>query len=174
MITTDDAIGLLTHLPLALALQLAPIVARELDRSGVVTFEGSVYLDRVAPTYHRRLLKLAELRTAQVLKISELARDAKLAAATAGRYLSLLEASFVVSRLPPFLVNEATRLIKAPKLFVSDAGLAAHLAAMAMHTLRTGIPTFASVFEAMSFTGWLVVGTALVLAGVWLLARWRA
>ena len=76
----------------------------------------------------RSLLKLAALRTAQVLKISELARDAKLAAATAGRYVSLLEASFVVSRIPPFLVNEATRLIKSPKLFVSDAGLAAHLA----------------------------------------------
>ena len=75
----------------------------------------------------RSLLRLAALRTAQVLKISELARDAKLAAATAGRYLSLLEASFVVSRIPPFLVNEATRLIKSPKLFMSDAGLAAHL-----------------------------------------------
>jgi len=78
----------------------------------------------------RSLLKLAARRTAQVLKISELARDAKLSAATAGRYLSLLEASFVVSRLPPFLVNEATRLIKAPKRFVSDAGLAAHLAGL--------------------------------------------
>ena len=76
----------------------------------------------------RGLLKLAALRTAQVLKISELGRDAKLAAATAGRYLSLLEASFVVNRIPPFLANEATRLIKSPKLFVSDAGLAAHLA----------------------------------------------
>ena len=75
----------------------------------------------------RSLLRLAALRTAQVLKISELARDAKLAAATAGRYLSLLEASFVISRIPPFLVNEATRLIKSPKLFMSDAGLAAHL-----------------------------------------------
>ncbi|HSB72971.1 MAG TPA: ATP-binding protein [Candidatus Methylomirabilis sp.] len=75
----------------------------------------------------RSLLKLAALRTAQVLKISELARDAKIAAATAGRYLSLLEASFVISRIPPFLVNEASRLIKSPKLFVSDAGLAAHL-----------------------------------------------
>jgi len=80
----------------------------------------------------RSLLKLAALRTAQVLKISELARDAKLAAATAGRYVSLLEASFVVSRIPPFLVNEATRLIKSPKLFVSDAGLAAHLAGVSV------------------------------------------
>jgi predicted AAA+ superfamily ATPase len=63
-----------------------------------------------------------------VLNISELARDARLSAATAGRYLGLLEASFVVDRVPPFLANEATRLIKSPKLFVCDAGLAAHLA----------------------------------------------
>ncbi len=76
----------------------------------------------------RNFLRFVALRTAQVLKISELARDARLSAATAGRYLSLLEASFVVSRVPPFLGNEAARLIKSPKLFVCDAGLAAHLA----------------------------------------------
>ena len=71
------------------------------------------------------------LRTAQVLTISELARDAKLAAATAGRYLTLLEASFVISRVPPFLANEASRLINSPKLFVNDVGLAAHLTGVA-------------------------------------------
>ncbi len=76
----------------------------------------------------RRLLVLTALRTGQVLKVSELARDARLAAATAGRYLGVLEASFVVRRLAPYLANRASRLIKSPKLYLSDAGLAAHLA----------------------------------------------
>lgn len=76
----------------------------------------------------RSLLRLAALRTAQVLTISELGRDAKLNAATTARYLGVLEASFVVQRLAPYLSNRASRLIKSPKLYLSDSGLCAHLA----------------------------------------------
>ena len=76
----------------------------------------------------RTLAQLAALRTGQVLVISTLARDAKLNGATAGRHLDLLEASFLIRRLPPFLKNRSSRLIKSPKLYVTDSGLAAHLA----------------------------------------------
>lgn len=76
----------------------------------------------------RTLTQLAALRTSQVLVISSLARDAKLNAATTGRYLDLLEASFVIRRLPPFLKNRSSRLVKSPKLLIVDSGLAAHLA----------------------------------------------
>ena len=76
----------------------------------------------------RTLAQLAALRTAQVLVISNLARDAKLSAPTAGRYLNLMEASFLIRRLPPFLKNRSSRLIKSPKLHLTDSGLAAHLA----------------------------------------------
>jgi predicted AAA+ superfamily ATPase len=76
----------------------------------------------------RRFLKLAALRTAQVLNVSELGRDAQLPSSTAARWLSLLEASFVITRLPPFLGNRASRVIKSPKLHLADAGLVAHLA----------------------------------------------
>ncbi len=76
----------------------------------------------------RTLAQLAALRTSQVLAISSLARDAKLTAATAGRYLGLLETSFLIRRLPPFLKNRSSRLIKSPKLHFTDSGLAAHVA----------------------------------------------
>jgi hypothetical protein len=75
----------------------------------------------------RRLLQLAALRTGQVLKMSELARDANLNAMTATRYFGLMEASFVVSRMGPYLANRTTRLIKSPKLYLADSGLAGHL-----------------------------------------------
>jgi predicted AAA+ superfamily ATPase len=75
----------------------------------------------------RNLLKLTAFRTGQVLKVSELARDAKMNAETVGRHLGVLEASFVTTRLPPYLGNRATRVIKSPKLYVTDSGLAAHL-----------------------------------------------
>jgi len=76
----------------------------------------------------RTLAPLAALRTAQVLVVSNLARDAKLNAVTAGRYLDLLEASFLVRRLPPYLKNRSSRLVKSPRLHFTDSGLAAHLA----------------------------------------------
>jgi predicted AAA+ superfamily ATPase len=76
----------------------------------------------------RVLAQLAALRTAQVLVISTLARDAKLNAVTAGRYLDLLETSFLIRRLPPFLKNRSSRLVKSPKLHFTDSGLAAHMA----------------------------------------------
>ncbi|MCK6485153.1 MAG: ATP-binding protein [Phycisphaerae bacterium] len=76
----------------------------------------------------RTLAQLASLRTGHVLVVSALARDAKLNAATAGRYLDLLETSFLIRRLPPFLKNRSSRLIKSPKLHMTDSGLAAHLA----------------------------------------------
>jgi hypothetical protein len=67
-----------------------------------------------------------------VLVISTLARDAKLNSVTAGRYLSLLETSFLIRRLPPFLKNRSSRLVKSPKLHFTDSGLAAHLAGIAV------------------------------------------
>lgn len=78
----------------------------------------------------RTLAHLAALRTGQVLVISTLARDAKLNAVTAGRYLDLLETSFLIRRLPPFLKNRSSRLIKSPKLHFTDSGLAAYMAGM--------------------------------------------
>jgi hypothetical protein len=84
----------------------------------------------------RTLAQLAALRTGQVLVVSTLARDAKLNAVTAGRYLDLLEASFLIRRLPPFLKNRSSRLVKSPKLYFTDSGLAAHLAGIT--TLEPG------------------------------------
>ncbi len=74
------------------------------------------------------LLQLISLRNAQVLKQSELARDAKLNVMTTMRYLSLMEASFVLFRLQPYLRNRSSRLIKSPKLYLSDTGIASYLA----------------------------------------------
>jgi len=88
----------------------------------------------------RNLLHLAVLRNGQVLNQSELARDAKLPTTTVSRYLGLLEASFVLRRLAPHLKSRTTRLIKSPKLFVSDSGLAAYLASVTELAATSGEP----------------------------------
>ena len=47
---------------------------------------------------------------------------------TTGRYLDLFETSFVIARLPAYLKNRTSRLVKSPKLLFTDVGIAAHLA----------------------------------------------
>lgn len=76
----------------------------------------------------RNLIKLAALRSGQILNTSQLARDTLLSVATTTRYLRLAETSFLFRRLGPFLRSRSSRLIKAPKLYVADSGVACHLA----------------------------------------------
>jgi predicted AAA+ superfamily ATPase len=76
----------------------------------------------------RNFLRLTVLRTGQILSASQLGRDAKLTAALASRYLSLLATSFILRRLSPYLGNKASRLIKSAKIYFTDSGLACFLA----------------------------------------------
>jgi hypothetical protein len=74
-----------------------------------------------------RFLRAAAARTGQLLNHSDLARDADVAPNTARRWLSILEASGVVYLLPPYHANRTKRLVKTPKLYFLDTGLAAWL-----------------------------------------------
>lgn len=76
----------------------------------------------------RRLLRAAANRVGSVLNQAELARDVALSRPTAHRWLNLLETSFQIVRLPAFAVNRTKRLVKSPKLYWGDVGLALHLA----------------------------------------------
>ena len=76
----------------------------------------------------RGLLHIAALRTGGVLRIGEMGRDARLKATTVSGYLSVMEASCVFFRVAPFLKNPSARLIKSPKFYLSDSGLACFLA----------------------------------------------
>jgi uncharacterized protein len=76
----------------------------------------------------RSLLHLAALRTSGILSISELGRDARLTSATVSNYLSIMEISCIFYRLAPYLKNRASRLIKSPKFYLGDSGLACFLA----------------------------------------------
>jgi predicted AAA+ superfamily ATPase len=101
-------------------------------------FEGYVrtYLERdlqelaavSALADFRRLMKLAALRNGQMLNQTDLARDAALTQPTTHRYLNLLETSYQILRVPAYAVSRTKRLVKSPKLFWTDTGLASHLA----------------------------------------------
>jgi predicted AAA+ superfamily ATPase len=85
-----------------------------------------------------RLMNLSAAATGGLLNQAHLARDAGMSPATAGRHLSILEASFLITRLPPFFVNIGKRMVKAPKLYWNDVGLASHLCGISsIDALRT-------------------------------------
>ncbi|NOT56454.1 MAG: ATP-binding protein [Deltaproteobacteria bacterium] len=117
---------------------MPPAVFAETTEERALWFDGFVrtYLERdlrevsqvsALPDF-RRLMQLAVHRLGQLMNQTELGRDAGLAQATTHRYLNLLETTFQLHRLPPFAVNATKRLIKTPKLYWADTGLAAHLA----------------------------------------------
>ena len=100
-------------------------------------FEGYVatYLERdlkdvasiSALADFRRLMGLAALRLGQIVNQSELGRDAALSQPTVHRYLNILETSYQIVRLPAFTRSRSGRLIKSPKVYWGDTGLAAFL-----------------------------------------------
>lgn len=75
----------------------------------------------------QRLVHLTALRTAQVLNTRELARDCGTNSVTVARWLSLLETGFMVRRIPPWHSSRTKRLVKSPKIYVCDSGLACFL-----------------------------------------------
>jgi predicted AAA+ superfamily ATPase len=75
----------------------------------------------------QRFLKLCAARCGQLLNMSSLANDCGVTHKTIGAWLSVLEASYVVFMLQPHHQNFGKRLVKTPKLYFHDTGLAAHL-----------------------------------------------
>jgi predicted AAA+ superfamily ATPase len=76
----------------------------------------------------QRLMQAACLRLGTLVNHAELARDTAIPRPTVLRYLNLLETSYQLFRLQPYSVNRTKRLIKAPRLYWSDTGLALFLA----------------------------------------------
>jgi len=115
-----------------------PSVHMKTTRERTIWFEGYVrtYLERDLQELSaissladfRRLMRAACLRLGGLVNQTELGRDVGLPQPTVHRYLNLLEVSYVLLRLPAFSINRTKRLIKSPKLYWSDTGLALHLA----------------------------------------------
>jgi len=74
-----------------------------------------------------RFIKLLAGRIGQIVNLNSLAGDVGISQTTLSSWLSVLEASFIVFRLPCFFNNFGKRLIKTPKLYFTDVGLAAYL-----------------------------------------------
>jgi predicted AAA+ superfamily ATPase len=102
-----------------------------------------------------RFLRLCAGRCGQLLNLSSLAADAGISHTTARRWLSALEASFLVMLLRPHHRNFSKRLVKSPKLYFLDSGLLCYLLRvrspddLRMHSSRGAVFESWVVSEAM-------------------------
>ena len=74
-----------------------------------------------------RFMKLCATRIGSIFNASELASEVGVDVKTITRWLSVLQASYIVTLLPPYYENISKRLVKSPKLFFNDTGLACYL-----------------------------------------------
>lgn len=78
-------------------------------------------------TQFQRFVKMCAARSGQILNLAALGADCGLSASTAREWLSVLEASYLVTRIQPHYQNFGKRLVKTPKLYFLDVGLMAWL-----------------------------------------------
>lgn len=96
-------------------------------------------------------VKMAALRSGQVVNYDDLSRDVGVSSVTIKEWLGVLESSFIIKLVHPFHSNKTKRLIKSPKLYFLDMGLAAHLCGWRdSEMLRLG-PMAGAAFETHVF-----------------------
>jgi predicted AAA+ superfamily ATPase len=94
-----------------------------------------------------QFLRLLAGRSGQLLNLASLGSDAGVSHSTARRWLSILEASYIVSLLPPHFNNFNKRLVKSPKVYFVDSGLLCYLLRIASAENLATHPQLGSIFE---------------------------
>jgi predicted AAA+ superfamily ATPase len=75
----------------------------------------------------QQFLTLLAGRIGQIINYTSLSNDVGVSATTIKNWISVLKASFIVFELPPFFENIRKRVVKSPKIYFSDVGMAAYL-----------------------------------------------
>ena len=94
-----------------------------------------------------KLLALAAAQTAQLSNASNLANSFQVSRETIHDYLTLLETMFMIDKIPAWHINRSKRLIKTPKLHISDTGIACALMGLRGTALADDRKRFGSLLE---------------------------
>ncbi len=95
----------------------------------------------------RQLISLLAANTAQQLNFNRYATDLGVDVKTIKRWISILEASYIVFLLPPYHRNFGKRIIKSPKIYFYDTGLVSYLTGIHSTRLFEQGPMTGSIFE---------------------------
>ncbi len=135
--------------------QFPPLYDRELTPAAWLRDYLATYVERDVRMAHniqnlaafQRFLGLCAGRTGQLLNLASLAADTGIDQRTARTWLTLLETSFLVVVFPPYFRNRNQRLVKTPKLYFTDAGLAANLLGIREESQLKTHPLRGALFE---------------------------
>lgn len=94
-----------------------------------------------------RLIRLLAANTSQILNMSRFATDIGVDVKTIKRWISVLEASYIIFLLPPFYENFGKRIVKSPKVYFYDTGLVSFLTGITTQELFEHGPMAGSIFE---------------------------
>jgi uncharacterized protein len=94
-----------------------------------------------------RLLSAAASRTSQLFNLSDLASPFQLSRPTIREYATLLERVYLLELLPPWHVNATSRLIKTPKIHITDTGVASSILGVNAETLQNDRALFGQLLE---------------------------
>lgn len=95
----------------------------------------------------QKLIQLLAANTAQILNISSFSNDLGVDVKTVKRWISILEASYIIFLLPPYYKNLGKRLVKSPKIYFYDVGLVAHLCGISNQKIYENGPMHGALFE---------------------------
>ncbi|MBI5273562.1 MAG: ATP-binding protein [Chlamydiales bacterium] len=94
-----------------------------------------------------RFIQILAGRVGQIINMEEIGGETGVSSHTVKQWISILEASFIVFRLPPYFDNFGKRVIKSPKIYFNDVGLAAYLLGIQNETQVSRDPLRGNLFE---------------------------
>lgn len=94
-----------------------------------------------------RFIKLLASRVGQLVNYSSIACDVGVSAVTIKEWIAVLEATYIIVRLEPYFENFGKRLIKAPKIYFVDTGLACHILGINSTEQLKKDPLYGNLFE---------------------------
>lgn len=123
---------------------------------------------RVPGTTLRRFWQMLAHLHGQMWNASRLASSFGVSAPTVQHYMEILEATYMVRRLPPLQANLNKRLVKSPKIYLRDSGLLHALLGLRSLDDLAGHPVVGASWE-----GWVLEQIAQLLPPPWLLSFYR-
>jgi predicted AAA+ superfamily ATPase len=99
------------------------------------------------PVTMRRLWQMLAHNNGQTVDYSTLARSLEVSAVTIKNYIDLLESTFMVEIVPSYISNMGKRLVKAPKVYITDSGICSALLGLSTFEAISGHPAIGAIWE---------------------------
>ena len=100
-------------------------------------------------TAFETFIKLLAGRVGQLVNLQSISNDVGVSSTTISEWLSILEASYIIFRLPPYYENFGKRQTKSAKIYFTEVGLATYLLELENPSMVTRDPLMGNLFENM-------------------------